>query len=56
MIAAAAATAMSASSLSPANNRQKLTHNNDTYQTEESRYNNNQPEIYNNDQEQPNEW
>jgi hypothetical protein len=36
----AAAAAMSASSLPPANNRQKLTHKNDTYQTEEPRYNN----------------
>jgi hypothetical protein len=45
----AAAAAMSASSLPTANNRQKLTYKNDTYQTEELRYNN-QPEIYNKDQ------
>jgi hypothetical protein len=54
----AASPAMSISSLPQPdnnNNRQKLTHKNDNiYQTEESRYNNH-PEIYSNDQEQPNE-
>jgi hypothetical protein len=53
--AAAAIRASSSFSLPSANNNQKLTHNNDyTYQIEEARYNDNQPEIYNNDQEQPN--
>jgi hypothetical protein len=55
----AAAASIKASSLpSPSanTNKQKLDHKNDnTYQTEESRYNNNQPEIYDNDQEQSNE-
>ena len=40
------------------NNKQKLTHKNHTYnEAEGSRHNNNNnhPEIYNNDQEQPNE-
>jgi hypothetical protein len=38
------------------NNKQKLTHNNHTYnEVEGPRFNNNQPEIYDNDQEQPNE-
>jgi hypothetical protein len=55
----AAAASIKASSLpSPSanTNKQKLDHKNDnTYQTEEFRYNNNQPEIYDNDQEQSNE-
>jgi hypothetical protein len=35
---------------------QKLTHKkNNTYQIEELRYNANQPEIYDNDKEQPDE-
>jgi hypothetical protein len=36
------------------NNRQKLTHENDAYQIEQTRYNN-QPGIYNINQEQSNE-
>ena len=54
----AAAGAMRASSLPlPDNNHnQKLIYEIDnTYQTEESRYNYNQTEIYSNDQELPNE-
>jgi hypothetical protein len=54
----AAAAAIRASSLpsplSSSNKSQKLNYENDTYQTEETRCNNNQPEIYSNDQEQPN--
>jgi len=38
------------------NNSQKLKYENDTYQTEEARCNNNnQPQIYNGNQEQANE-
>jgi hypothetical protein len=57
IIAAAASIRASSLPSSSANtNKQKLTHKNDnTYQTEEFRYNNNQPEIYDNDQEQSNE-
>jgi hypothetical protein len=52
MAAAADATAIRASSLPTANNRQKLTHyNNAYYETEEPKYNNNQTLIYNKDQE-----
>jgi hypothetical protein len=51
VIAATAASIMT-SSLPPLDNMQKLTHKkNNTYQTEELRYNNNQPEIYDNDKE-----
>lgn len=48
VIAAAAAIMTASFSLSRLdnNNRQKLPRNNDTYQTEQPRYNNNQPEIY----------
>jgi hypothetical protein len=54
--AAASIRALSLPSPSANTNKQKLTHKNDnTYQTEEFRYNNNQPEIYDNDQEQTNE-
>ena len=38
--------------LPPANNKQKLIHNND--EREEARYNNNRLEFYNNNQDQPN--
>jgi hypothetical protein len=52
----ATATAMRASLLPPLDNMQKLTHKkNNTYQREELRYNNNQPEIYDNDKEQSKE-
>ena len=38
------------------NNSQKLNYENDNaYQTEESRFNNNQPQIYNGNQEQASE-
>jgi hypothetical protein len=52
----AAAVAIGASSSLPSignnNNKQKLPHNNNTYdKREELRYNNNQLEIYNNDQD-----
>jgi hypothetical protein len=51
-----AAASIRASSLPSLDNMHKLTHKkNNTYQTEELRYNNNQPEIYGNDKEQPNE-
>jgi hypothetical protein len=54
--ALAAAASIMTSSLPPLHNMHKLTHNkNNTYQTEELRYNNNQPEIYDNDKEQSNE-
>jgi hypothetical protein len=49
----AAASAMRSSL--PSSYSQKLTHKNDTYQTEEYRHNNNQLGICDNDQEQPNE-
>jgi hypothetical protein len=52
MTTAADSTAIIASSLPTANNRQKLTHyNNAYYETEEPKYNNNQTLIYNKDQE-----
>jgi hypothetical protein len=52
----AAAASIGASSLPSLDNMQKLTHKkNNTYQTEELRYNANQPEIYDNDKEQPDE-
>jgi hypothetical protein len=56
----AAATAMKTISslplpLSSSNNGQKLNYENDTYQTKETRCNNNQPQIYNGNQEQANE-
>jgi hypothetical protein len=52
----AAAGTIRASSLPSLDNMQKLTHKkNNTYQTEELRYNDNQPEIYDNDKEQPDE-
>jgi hypothetical protein len=41
--------------LSSSNNGQKLNYENDTYQTKETRCNNNQPQIYNGNQEQANE-
>jgi hypothetical protein len=37
------------------NNSQNLNYENDTYQTEETRYNNNHSQIYNGNQEQANE-
>jgi hypothetical protein len=40
--------------LSSSNNGQKLNYENDTYQTKETRCNN-QPQIYNGNQEQANE-
>jgi hypothetical protein len=52
----AAAASIGASSLPSLDNMQKLTHKkNNTYQIEELRYNANQPEIYDNDKEQPDE-
>jgi hypothetical protein len=54
--AMAAAASIMTSSLPPLDNMHKLTHKkNNTYQKEELGYNNNQPEIYDNDKEQPNE-
>jgi DNA-binding CsgD family transcriptional regulator len=54
--AIAAAASIRASSLPSLDNMQKLTHKkNNTYQTEELRYNDNQPEIYDNDKDQPDE-
>jgi molecular chaperone GrpE (heat shock protein) len=55
--ATAAAASTMTSSLPSLDNMHKLTYKkNNTYQTEESRYNNNQqPEIYDNDKEQLNE-
>jgi hypothetical protein len=40
--------------LSSSNKSQKLNYENDTYQTEETTCNNNQPQIYNGNQEQAN--
>jgi hypothetical protein len=58
-ITAAAAAMRTMSSLplplSSSNNGQKLNYENDTYQTKETRCNNNQPQIYNGNQEQANE-